>query len=98
MPGIKCLFVTCLIFSQLRQFTLLLVVIHVLMQGINKKKLYELLTSADTIKQANFVVDENHMLVEKALNIKADDNYVVANGRVSKKSLTVVLVNFNIYK
>jgi len=50
--------------------------------GINKKKLYELLTSADTIKQANFVIDENHKLLQKALNIKVDDNYVIANGRL----------------
>lgn len=50
--------------------------------GINKKKLAELLSSAEALKESKAVVKRNTELVQKAFSITQKENVVFANGRV----------------
>ena len=50
--------------------------------GINKKKLIELMSSAETLKLSGEIVNKNTQLVKKAFGISDGENIIFANGRV----------------
>eukprot|EP00111_Clytia_hemisphaerica_P002468 TCONS_00007064-protein len=50
--------------------------------GINKKKLSELMSSADSLERAGDIVKQNTLLVKKAFQLSEGENMVFANGRV----------------
>lgn len=50
--------------------------------GINKKKLSELMSSADALRASADVVIKNTRLVKKAFGLNDGENIVFANGRV----------------
>ena len=51
--------------------------------GINKKKLGELMSSADALKASGDIIIKNTQLVKKAFGLNDGENIVFANGRVS---------------
>ena len=51
--------------------------------GINKKKLNELLSSPETLKESGEIAKKFSVLVQNAFGIEIGENLVFANGRVS---------------
>ena len=50
--------------------------------GINKKKLAELMSSANALKASGDIIIKNTQLVKKAFGLNDGENIVFANGRV----------------
>ena len=62
-----------------------------LIQGINKNKLLELLSSDDAVEQSRDILTKSSLLVHKGFGLKAGENMVMANGRVS------LLINADVF-
>lgn len=69
-------------FTKITQDSELLNKISSSITGINKKKLTELLSSADALKASGDIVIKNTQLVKKAFGLDDGENIVFANGRV----------------